>query len=165
MTHNLTPLPYRPCVGMMLLNRDNKVLVAKRLDFIAEAWQMPQGGIDEGEAPRDALFREMEEEIGTRNAKIMAEYDGWLSYDLPDHLIGKLWKGKYRGQRMKWFLLRYLGEDSDIDLHTHQPEFSEWKWLEMDKVPESIVDFKRALYTKLVEFFGDQDIVRKTLKR
>ncbi len=154
MLNNPADLPYRPCVGIMLLNEDNKIFVAKRIDTMVEAWQMPQGGIDDGEAPRAALFREMEEEIGTRNARIIAENDGWLRYDLPDHLIGKVWKGKYRGQEMKWYLMRYQGRDSDINLATDHPEFSEWKWLEIDRLADTIVEFKRPLYRRLVEYFG-----------
>lgn len=154
MTTDPAHLPYRPCVGIMLLNDVGKVFVAKRLDTMVEAWQMPQGGIDDGEEPSVAAFREMEEEIGTRNADIIGEYDGWLQYDLPDHLIGKVWKGKYRGQRMKWYLLRYRGQDSDIDLNGHTPEFSEWKWLHMQDLVQSIVPFKRPLYQKLVDHFG-----------
>ncbi|PCI33879.1 MAG: RNA pyrophosphohydrolase [Alphaproteobacteria bacterium] len=149
-------LPYRPCVGIMLLNDAGKVFVAKRLDTMVEAWQMPQGGIDDGEEPTVAAFREMEEEIGTRNADIIGEYDDWLKYDLPDHLIGKVWKGKYRGQRMKWYLLRYRGQDSDIDLNGHTPEFSEWKWLDMQDLVQSIVAFKRPLYQQLVDHFGQK---------
>ncbi|WP_339862844.1 RNA pyrophosphohydrolase [Paremcibacter congregatus] len=147
-------LPYRPCVGIMLLNQDNKVFVAKRIDTLVEAWQMPQGGVDEGEDPASTAFREMEEEIGTRNAEIVDEYDGWLTYDLPDHLIGKVWKGKYRGQKMKWFVLRYKGADGDINIETTHPEFSEWCWLDMEKLPETIVAFKKPLYQKLVDRFG-----------
>jgi len=154
MNSNLDTLPYRPCVGIMLVNERGKVFVAKRIDTMVEAWQMPQGGIDEGEDSRAAAFREMEEEIGTRNAEIIKEHDDWLHYDLPDHLIGKVWKGKYRGQRMKWYLMRYLGQDSDIDLETHQPEFSTWKWLDLDALPNTIVEFKRPLYTQLVQYFG-----------
>ncbi len=146
-------LPYRPCVGMMILNKDNKVLVAKRLDNNADAWQMPQGGIDDGEDPHTAVYREMEEEIGTRNAEIIDEHRDWLKYDLPDHMIGKIWKGRYRGQRMKWFLMRYLGADSDINIETEHPEFSEWKWMDMDHIPQAIVDFKRPLYEQLVTYF------------
>lgn len=147
-------LPYRPCVGIMLLNENHRVFVARRIDTMVEAWQMPQGGIEEGEDPREAAFREMEEEIGTRNAEIIKELDGWLQYDLPEHLIGKVWKGKYRGQRMKWYLMRYLGQDSDINLETHQPEFCEWKWLDMSKLTRAIVEFKRPLYRQLVQHFG-----------
>ncbi|PCJ39558.1 MAG: RNA pyrophosphohydrolase [Alphaproteobacteria bacterium] len=150
---NPDSLPYRPCVGMMLLNDKGEVFVARRIDTTVEAWQMPQGGIDEGETPLEAVFREMEEEIGTRNARIIQEYDGWLAYDLPEHLMGKVWKGKYRGQRMKWFLMRYLGTDSDINLETEHPEFSEWKWLKPESLASSIVEFKRSLYEKLVQHF------------
>lgn len=149
-------LPYRPCVGLMLLNEHGRVLVAKRIDTLVEAWQMPQGGIDEGESPQMTAFREMEEEIGTRNAEILQEHDGWLSYDLPDHLIGRVWNGKYRGQRMKWFLMRYLGQDSDINLNTPHPEFSEWKWLDISELTGSIVEFKRPLYAGLVEYFAPE---------
>lgn len=154
MSNEAAVRPYRPCVGMMILNAEGKVFVAKRIDTMVEAWQMPQGGIDEGEDPRTAVFREMEEEIGTRNAEIITEHSDWLHYDLPDHLIGKVWKGKYRGQRMKWFLMRYLGADSDIDLETHHPEFSTWKWLDMSELVDSIVEFKRPLYAQLVKYFG-----------
>lgn len=154
MLNNLTELPYRPCVGIMLLNNENKIFVAKRIDTKVEAWQMPQGGIDDGEDPRDTAFREMEEEIGTKNATIIAENDNWLSYDLPDHLIGKVWKGKYRGQNMKWYLMRYQGQDSDINIDTAHPEFSEWMWMNMDQLIDSIVDFKRPLYRELVTLFS-----------
>ncbi len=147
-------LPYRPCVGIMLLNEKGKVFVAKRIDTEVAAWQMPQGGIDNGEDPERAAFREMEEEIGSRNAEIIKVHEDWLQYDLPDHLIGKVWKGKYRGQRMKWYLMRYLGQDSDIDLETHQPEFSTWRWLDVNELPKTIVEFKRPLYAELVRYFG-----------
>jgi len=154
MQNEFIHLPYRPCAGMMLVNGAGAVLVARRLDTAVEAWQMPQGGIEEGESPKEAALRELEEEIGTRNAEIIQEFDGWLSYDLPDHLIGKVWHGKYRGQRMKWFLIRYLGTDSEINLETAHPEFSEWQWLELDKLAAAIVDFKRPLYSRLVQYFG-----------
>lgn len=147
-------LPYRPCVGIMILNKKGEIFVAKRIDTMVEAWQMPQGGIDEGEDATETAFREMEEEIGTRNADIISSHEGWLSYDLPDHLIGKVWKGKYRGQRMKWFLMQYLGQDSDINIDTDHPEFSEWKWISIDDLVQSIVEFKRPLYTQLVAHFG-----------
>lgn len=149
-----TDLPYRPCVGIMLLNQDNKVFVAKRIDTMVEAWQMPQGGIDEGEDPVTAAFREMEEEVGSCHAEILDECEDWIKYDLPDHLIGKVWKGKYRGQKMKWFVLRYLGTDGDINIATEHPEFSEWRWIEMAALPETIVAFKKSLYQKLVDRFG-----------
>jgi putative (di)nucleoside polyphosphate hydrolase len=147
-------LPYRPCVGIMLLGKDRKVFVAQRIEQVVEAWQMPQGGIDEGEAPAIAAMRELEEEIGTGHARITAESRDWLTYDLPPELIGIAWKGKYRGQRMKWFAMDFLGADSDIDLNTAHPEFHQWRWEEMRKLPDVIVPFKRDMYAQLVEEFG-----------
>jgi len=147
-------LPYRPCVGMMLINRAGLVFVARRIDTLVEAWQMPQGGIDEGEDPRIAALRELEEEIGTTKAEIMAESRDWLSYDLPEHLVPQLWGGKYRGQKQKWFALRFLGEDSDINIETKHPEFSQWKWVTPAEVPELIVPFKRELYQAVVGEFS-----------
>jgi putative (di)nucleoside polyphosphate hydrolase len=149
-----TELPYRPCVGMMILNATNHVFVAKRIDTLAEAWQMPQGGIDEGEDPCTAVLREMEEEIGTSKAEILGESHEWLSYDLPEHLVPQLWSGKYRGQKQKWFCLRFTGSDSDINIATKHPEFSEWKWVLPAQVPELIVPFKRELYQAIVEEFS-----------
>lgn len=146
-------LPYRPCVGIMLVNAQNKVFVAKRIDTVSEAWQMPQGGIDEGEEPLPAAMREMLEEIGTNNATLIAESKDWLTYDLPDHLISKLWGGKYRGQKQKWFCLRFEGSDSDINIETTHPEFSQWQWIELEKLPDIIVPFKRELYAQLVAEF------------
>lgn len=150
---DIARLPYRPCVGLMLLNRDNRVFVAKRIDMRTEAWQMPQGGIDPGETPREAAMRELLEETGTDKAEIIAENDGWLEYDLPEHLVPQLWGGQYRGQKQKWFALRFLGEDSDINIQTEIPEFTEWKWVEMHELPAIIVPFKQALYARLVEEF------------
>lgn len=149
--HNL---PYRPCVGMMILNAKNQVFVARRIDTLVEAWQMPQGGIDEGEEPHTAVLREMEEEIGTNKAEILAESRGWLSYDLPEHLVSQLWGGKYRGQKQKWFALRFTGTDSDINIATKHPEFSQWKWVEPAQVPDLIVPFKRELYQSIVQEFS-----------
>ncbi len=147
-------LPYRPCVGIMLLNAERKVFVAQRIEQLVEAWQMPQGGIDAGEDPREAALRELEEEIGTGHARILAESRDWLSYDLPPELIGKAWKGKYRGQRMKWFAMDFLGADSDINIDTAHPEFNSWRWEDMQQLPELIVPFKRDLYVALVAEFG-----------
>jgi len=146
-------LPYRPCVGIMLLNRDNQVFVAKRLDMRSEAWQMPQGGIDAGEEPRAAAFRELLEETGTGKAEIIVESRDWLTYDLPDELIGKVLKGKYCGQRQKWFAMRFLGDDADIDIDTDEPEFSEWMWAERETLPGRIVPFKRQLYIDVLKEF------------
>ncbi|HEY4136615.1 MAG TPA: RNA pyrophosphohydrolase [Alphaproteobacteria bacterium] len=147
-------LPFRPCVGMMLLNAKGEVFVARRIDMPSEAWQMPQGGIDEGEAPDVALFREMREEIGTDKAEVLAESAGWYDYDLPPELLGKLWGGRYRGQRQKWFALRFTGRDADVNIATEVPEFLAWKWAPIAQVPELIVPFKRALYQKIVAEFA-----------
>lgn len=149
----IAQLPYRPCVGLMILNRENKVFVAKRIDMRTEAWQMPQGGIDEGEDAQAAALREMKEEIGTDNAEIIAESRMWMKYDLPQHLVPQLWDGKYRGQKQKWYALRYLGEDSDINIQTDIPEFTEWKWVDMESLPDIIVPFKQELYAMIVEQF------------
>ncbi len=147
-------LPYRPCVGIMLLNNENKVFVAKRLDNPTEAWQMPQGGIDAGETPEIAALRELEEEIGTAKAHIICESDEWHTYDLPQDLIGKLWKGKYRGQTQKWFALRFEGQDSDINIATQNPEFSDWQWVMPQQAVTLIVPFKRQVYQKIITQFS-----------
>ncbi|MBM3618527.1 MAG: RNA pyrophosphohydrolase [Alphaproteobacteria bacterium] len=153
MTTDVSQLPYRPCVGIMLLNRENKVFAAKRIDMRAEAWQMPQGGIDKGEDPRTAALRELEEETGVTSVEIIAESQDWIPYDLPVELVTKLWGGKYRGQKQKWFVLRFLGNDSEINLDTETPEFLEWKWVEMRDLPALIVPFKRDLYERIVAEF------------
>jgi len=146
-------LPYRVGVGVMLLNAHNHVMVGQRIDSTLEAWQMPQGGIDKGEAPLIAAFREMEEEIGTAKAELLAETPDWLYYDLPEDLIGKLWKGKYCGQRQKWFAMRFTGEDRDINLDTEHPEFRAWKWAPVRELSDIIVPFKRPLYTEILAAF------------
>ena len=151
---NADALPYRPCVGIMLLNAHGLVFTAQRIDQLVEAWQMPQGGIDEGEDARAAALRELEEEIGTARASIIEEHPEWLTYDLPAHLVGKVWKGRYRGQRMKWFALRFEGEDTDINIETAHPEFSQWRWLPMAQLPDMIVPFKRDLYARLARDFA-----------
>lgn len=150
----ITDLPYRPGVGIMLLNREGRVFVAKRIDMVSEAWQMPQGGIDAGEEPLAAALRELKEEIGTDKAELLAESRDWYSYDLPEVLIPKIWGGKYRGQKQKWFALRFTGTDADINIATTHPEFSEWHWVPIRELPDIIVPFKRALYQALVEEFG-----------
>ena len=146
-------LPYRPCVGIMLFNRDGKVFVGKRIDQTVEGWQMPQGGIDKGETPRQAALRELLEEVGTDQAEIIAEMDDWVTYDLPAHLVGVAFKGKYRGQRQKWFALRFTGQDSEIDLTAHEPEFSSFQWVSLDALPELIVPFKRETYKAVIAAF------------
>lgn len=151
-------LPYRPCVGVLLLNPAGKVFVGRRIDTAKEGdniWQMPQGGIDKGETPEQAALREMEEEIGTGKAEVIAESRRWLHYDLPDHLVGKVWKGKYRGQKQRWFALRFLGQDSDIDLATGHPEFDAWRWVDLEDVPGLVIPFKRDTYRAVVSEFRE----------
>ena len=145
--------PYRPCVGIMLLNADGHVFVAQRIDQQVEAWQMPQGGIDDGEAPATAALRELAEEIGTDKAEILAESPDWIPYDLPEDLADKVWKGRYRGQTQKWFAMRFTGADSDIDINTKHPEFDAWRWAAMGDLPNLIVPFKRAVYEQVVGMF------------
>ena len=147
-------LPYRSGVGMMLLNKDHFVFVGRRIDTTGDAWQMPQGGIDDGEEPAESAMRELEEEVGTNKAQIIAESKQWLSYDMPDRLIQRIWNGKYRGQRQKWFAMRFLGTDSDININTKHPEFCEWRWVSMQDLPNLIVPFKRDIYAKVVAEFG-----------
>jgi putative (di)nucleoside polyphosphate hydrolase len=148
-------LPYRLGVGMMLLNVRNEVFVGRRIDTTAEAWQMPQGGVDEGEDLRAAASRELAEEvgIGPDKARLIAEAPGWLDYDLPHALVPKVWKGRYRGQRQKWFAFRFLGRDEDIVLDAHHAEFAAWKWAPMEALPDLIVPFKRDIYVRVVAAF------------
>ncbi|PKU25433.1 RNA pyrophosphohydrolase [Telmatospirillum siberiense] len=148
-----TTLPYRPCVGLMLFNAQGLVFTAKRIDTDIDAWQMPQGGIDAGESPRQAAFREMKEEIGTDSAEILGESADWLRYDLPADLVGKVWKGRFRGQEQKWFALRFTGRDCDIDIRTEHPEFCDWRWSRFDQLPDLVVPFKRDLYRAIVREF------------
>jgi putative (di)nucleoside polyphosphate hydrolase len=149
-------LPYRPCAGVMLLNRHGQVFVGQRLDSVVEAWQMPQGGIDPGEEPIDAAWRELWEETGVerQHAELVATAPDELFYDLPEDLAGRIWKGKWRGQRQRWFLFRFLGEDSDVNIQTAEPEFRAWRWAEPRDLPDLIVPFKRALYKELLTVFG-----------
>lgn len=152
--HEAATLPYRPCAGVMLINRTGLVWVGRRIDT-PDGWQMPQGGIDKGEDPRDAALRELEEEIGTANASILGETRDWLTYDLPPHLLGKVWKGRYRGQKQKWFACRFHGNDGEIDIHgVDHPEFDDWRWVEPAKLVELIVPFKRPVYAALVDELG-----------
>ncbi len=151
-------LPYRPCVGIMLLNRDGHVFVGQRRDRDTDAWQMPQGGVDKGETARDAALRELWEETGVTSdlVEIIAETDGWLPYELPHDLVPKIWKGRYRGQEQKWFLIRFDGRDEQIEIATEHPEFSEWRWLEPNQLVANIVPFKREVYAQVVEAFSDR---------
>ena len=149
----MSDLPYRPCDGIMLINDQGKVFAGKRIDQTVEGWQMPQGGIDDGETPRDAALRELMEEAGTDKAEIVAELPDWVTYDLPAHLVGVAFHGKYRGQRQKWFLMRFTGQDNDIDLYAHEPEFSDWKWFGLDELPNLIVPFKRPTYEAVIAGF------------
>ena len=145
------PLPLRTGVGVVVLNSKNKVFVGKRRDNPIDKWQMPQGGVDQGETLIQAMKRELAEETSIKNIKILRELDYWLEYELPKNLIGIIWQGKYRGQKQKWFIVRFLGSDNEINLKTKKPEFIEWKWLEINKLPDVIVDFKKDIYEKLVE--------------
>lgn len=146
-------LPYRPCVGVMLAAPDGRVLVARRRGM-PDSWQMPQGGIDPGETPRQAALRELEEEIGTGAAEVVAETAGWHRYDLPPDLLGKVWGGRWRGQEQKWVLCRFLGRDEDIDLETEHPEFDAWRWVEPAEAVALIVPFKRPIYEAVTAEFA-----------
>jgi putative (di)nucleoside polyphosphate hydrolase len=146
-------LPYRRGVGIMLVNPSGLVFVAKRIDMPSDAWQMPQGGIDADETPLEAAKREMLEEIGTDKAEFIAESAGWYTYELPPDLIGVIWGGRYRGQEQKWFVARFTGDDSDVNIATEHPEFLDWKWAELARLPDLIVPFKRALYQDIIREF------------
>ena len=142
-------LPLRSGVGIVLLNNKNKVLVGKRLDNPKDFWQMPQGGIDINEDYLDAAKRELEEETSIKSVELIKELDGWLKYDLPKELLGKVWKGKYSGQKQKWFIMKFLGNDSEININTPNPEFLDWKWVEIDKITDLVVDFKLNIYKEI----------------
>jgi putative (di)nucleoside polyphosphate hydrolase len=145
--------PYRPCAGICLINNDNKVFVGQRIDSHNDAWQMPQGGIDEGETPKQAALREMLEEIGTAKATIIAQLETPLDYNLPPELADKMWHGQFKGQRQYWFLLRFTGNDSDINLQTLHPEFKAFKWVDIDIVPSLAIHFKRDIYKTVISEF------------
>ena len=151
MKEKFRDLPLRSGVGIIVLNKENKVFVAKRIDNPKNFWQMPQGGVDEGEDLLTAAYRELKEETSISNVKLIKEIDSTLTYELPDNLLGIIWKGKYKGQKQKWFLMRYLGKDKDINIKTTNPEFLEWKWVDIDKITEIVVDFKLNVYKELKE--------------
>jgi len=151
----INALPYRPCVGMMVCNRAGGIFAGQRIDSTLDAWQMPQGGIEPDESPRDAAFRELEEETGipADAVEILAETSDWIPYDLPHHLVPKLWHGKYRGQKQRWFLMRFLGEDSQINIETATPEFNKWCWMPPEDLLGKIVPFKRDTYEQVIREF------------
>ena len=142
-------LPLRSGVGIIVLNKNNKIFVAKRIDNPKNFWQMPQGGIDEGEDYLSAAYRELREETSITKVKLIKELDGFITYLLPDHLLGVIWKGKYKGQKQKWFIMKFTGEDKEINIQTKKPEFLEWKWIELETLAEVVVDFKLHVYKEL----------------
>ena len=143
-------LPLRIGVGAIVLNNKNQVFVGKRKDNPVDKWQMPQGGVNDGEDLTSAMKRELNEETGIENIKILNEIDGWFEYELPNYLLGKIWRGKFRGQKQKWFIVKFLGDDEEINLEKDKPEFIEWKWLDIENLPNVIVDFKKKVYEKLL---------------
>ena len=151
MKKKFSNLPLRSGVGIVVLNKDNKVFVAKRIDNPKNFWQMPQGGVDEGEDFLKAAYRELEEETSIKNVDLIKELDGMITYELPERLLGIIWKGKYRGQKQKWFVMKFVGEDKEINIKTKNPEFLDWKWIELDQITEVVVDFKLHVYKELKE--------------
>mgnify|MGYP005649208255 FL=1 len=144
-------LPLRNGVGIVLLNKENKVFVARRIDNPKNFWQMPQGGVDKGEDFLAAAFRELEEETNIKNVSLIKEIDGTTTYELPDHLLGIIWKGKYKGQKQKWFLMKFIGDNEEIDINTKNPEFLDWKWIDLNQITEVVVNFKLHVYKELKE--------------
>ena len=157
MKKDLNNLPLRSGVGIVVLNKENKVFVAKRIDNPKNFWQMPQGGVDEGEDFLKAAYRELKEETSIKSVELIKELDGTITYELPDRLLGLIWKGKYRGQKQKWFLMRFIGVDNEINIKTKFPEFLEWKWVDLDKITDLVVDFKLHVYKEV------KDKVKKIL--
>ena len=157
MKNEFKNLPYRSGVGIVVLNKDDKVFVAKRIDNPKNFWQMPQGGVDKNENYLSAAYRELEEETSIKSVELISELDGLITYDLPDHLLGIIWKGKYKGQTQKWYLMRFTGNEEEINIKTKHPEFLEWKWVELDQITDLVVKFKLELYKEV------KDKVKKIL--
>ena len=149
MTNKDIDLPLRSGVGIVVLNKENKVFVAKRIDNQKNFWQMPQGGVDEGEDHLTAAYRELKEETSINNVELIVKLDGTITYELPNHLLGIIWKGKYRGQRQRWFVMRFLGKDNEININTKHPEFCEWKWINLENITDLVVDFKLHVYNEV----------------
>ena len=151
MQEKFKDLPLRSGVGIVVLNKDDKVFVAKRIDNPKNLWQMPQGGVDDGEDYLTAAYRELEEETSIKNVELISELDGFITYNLPDRLLGIIWKGKYKGQIQKWFLMRHIGNDSEINIQTKKPEFLDWKWVDLKEITQLVVDFKLHVYKEVQE--------------
>ena len=149
MKNKYKDLPLRSGVGIVVLNKNNKVFVAKRIDNPKNFWQMPQGGVDKGEKFYEAAIRELEEETSIKSVKLIKEIQGFISYYLPNHLLGIIWKGRFKGQRQKWFIMKFEGDDREINIKTKKPEFLEWKWVEIEKITDLVVDFKKDVYSKV----------------
>ena len=151
MNTRLKTLPLRNGVGILVLNKNNKVFVAKRIDNPKNYWQMPQGGIDKGESYLDAAYRELKEETSIQSVSLIKEIEDYITYDLPDHLLGIIWKGKFKGQKQKWFIMRFYGKDSEININTKKAEFLDWKWVDINEITKIVVDFKLHVYQKLTK--------------
>ena len=151
MNKKFSDLPLRTGVGVIVLNQDNKVFVARRIDNAKNFWQMPQGGVDEGEDFLKAAYRELEEETSIKSVKLIQELEGTITYELPDHLLGIIWRGRYKGQKQKWFLMKFTGDEKEINIKTKNPEFLEWKWVNLNQITELVVDFKLHVYKELKE--------------
>jgi len=149
MINKNSDLPLRSGVGIVVMNKENKVFVAKRIDNQKKFWQMPQGGVDLGEDYLSAAYRELEEETSIKNVELTKEFDGLISYELPKNLLGIIWKGKYRGQKQKWFVMKFLGQDNEINIKTKNPEFCEWKWIDLENITDFVVDFKLHVYEEV----------------